>query len=130
MMQQPPVCLVNAYHSCACSIGFSLLKDVLGDAAFFGKKHPDCFITDNCEAEKQALYAVWPHSNQHLCIFHLLRQVWRWLCTSGSVKKEDRPDMIRVVQRLLSAKTHPQFMEAWESYLSGPHARKYKSYTK
>lgn len=54
------------------SIGFGLLKDVLGEAAFFGKNHPNSFITNNCKEKKKALSNVWPHAKQYLCIFHLL----------------------------------------------------------
>ena len=89
---------VNVF--CFCFTGFGLLKDVVGDAAFFGKNQPDCFITANSEAEKKALRNVWPHAKQYLCISHLLQQVWRWLSTSGSTAKEDR-----LAQRLVYAKT-------------------------
>jgi len=37
-------------------------------------------MKDNCEAEKQALNAVWPQSRHFLCHFHVDQQEWRWLC--------------------------------------------------
>ncbi len=36
-------------------------------------------ITDDCDAEKNALKSTWPHSTQLLCIFHYLQSWWRWL---------------------------------------------------
>ena len=52
-----------------------MLKESVGEAAFAGKKAPDCFMTDNDDALKNALKAVWPESQQFLCHFHILQQV-------------------------------------------------------
>lgn len=112
------------------SIGFCLLKDVLGEAAFFGKNHPDYFITDNYEAAKKALGNVWPHAKQYMCIFHLLQQVWRWLCMSSPIRKEDRSNMMSVAQRLVYAKTDSEFTQVWKEYLSTEHSLGHQSYTK
>ncbi|KAF0295930.1 hypothetical protein FJT64_006641 [Amphibalanus amphitrite] len=70
---------------------FELLKKALGEKAFYGRQHPECFMTDNCDAERGALRKVWPESAQYLCIFHVLQQVWRWVLDSRhGVPKQDR----------------------------------------
>ncbi|KAK8398892.1 hypothetical protein O3P69_004174 [Scylla paramamosain] len=124
------VILSSSQDELSYTKGFGLLKDVLGDVAFFGKNYPDCFMTDNCKTEKKALCNVWPHAKQYICIFHLLQQVWKWLCTSGCVKKEDRPNMMSVAQRLVYTKTDSEFTEVWKTYLSREDSLKYRSYTK
>ncbi|XP_050726518.1 uncharacterized protein LOC127003657 [Eriocheir sinensis] len=120
----------SSHDEVAFTKGFGLLRDVLGEAAFHGKSHPDCFITDSCQEEKKALRAVWPHAKQYLCVFNLLRQLWRWFSTTRCVKKKDRPRMMRVAQGLVCARTDSEFMEVWEGYLSGAHAQKYQAYTR
>lgn len=59
--------------------GFLLLKKVLGERAFFRQGHPKVFITDNSDPMRKALKTVWPDSEQFLCVFHILQQVWRWV---------------------------------------------------
>ena len=36
-------------------------------------------MTDDCQAERNALSAVWPEARLLLCTFHVLQAVWRWL---------------------------------------------------
>ena len=54
-----------------------MIKEVLGECAFYGRGAPQSFVTDNCEAEGKRLAATLPTANRFLCIFHLLQQVWR-----------------------------------------------------
>ncbi|XP_064109019.1 uncharacterized protein LOC135217219 [Macrobrachium nipponense] len=84
--------------------GFQLLKKVLDKSAFYYQNYPNCFITDNSEAERNALRTVWPDSQLFLCVFHVLQQVWRWLCNgSHNIKKEQRPQLMQVARALLYA---------------------------
>lgn len=64
-------------------LGFRLLKQMLGDAAFNGKGHPRLFMTDDGTAEKNSLQTVWPESLQLLCIFHVLQvaDFYLFMCT-------------------------------------------------
>ncbi|KAK3884943.1 hypothetical protein Pcinc_010786 [Petrolisthes cinctipes] len=94
--------------------GFQLLKKVLGESGFFGKGSPDCFITDNSDPERKALKEVWPESELYLCIFHILQQVWRWLCDANhGVKKEERQQLIQVMKQLVYAKSSVDFENYW-----------------
>ena len=73
-------------------------------------------MTDNCDAERSALRAVWPASAQYLCIFHILQQVWRWLLdTRHGVPKEDRQGLMAATKQLVYAPSP----EAFELILGG-----------
>ena len=52
---------------------FSAIKKILGNDAFGENKYPQVFMTDDGEAEKNALHRVWPNSKQCLCFFHILQ---------------------------------------------------------
>ncbi len=72
--------------------GLSLLKEAVGDRLFGGQGHPDVFMTDDSATEKATLRALFPESDQKLCLFHVLQALWRWLWESshGVSLKEDR----------------------------------------
>ena len=44
-----------------------------------GSRGPQAFMTDDSDSERRALGRVWPDARCLLCVFHLLRAVWRWL---------------------------------------------------
>lgn len=52
--------------------GFGMVKETLGDCAFYGRGEPQSFMTDNCDAERKALAKSWPTSQRFLRIFHIL----------------------------------------------------------
>ena len=60
------------------------------------------FITDDSDAERGALRAVWPNSMQLLCIFHYLQSWWTWLwdATHG-ISKEDRYPIMALIRKLV-----------------------------
>ncbi|XP_050703227.1 uncharacterized protein LOC126988878 [Eriocheir sinensis] len=109
--------------------GFQLLRKVLGETAFFQQGHPACFITDNSDAERNALKTVWPESQRFLCIFHILQQVWRWLCDgSHGIKKEDRRVLMTVAKNLVYADSDETFQDEWNCFCQTPEAQKYNQY--
>ena len=111
--------------------GFHLLKKVLGESAFYGQGHPDCFITDNSEAERKALKEVWPDSALYLCIFHVLQQVWRWLCdASHGIRKEDRQHLIKIAKQLMYAESPADFENYWLAFCQSPASQQYDKYTR
>ena len=82
---------------------FSLYKEALPTDAFFGKglSGPAVFMTDNCSELRDALHIVWPEAILLLCLFHILQQVWRWLCDSkNSIKHEDRQTLMHSFKTL------------------------------
>jgi hypothetical protein len=42
-------------------------------------KGPVLFMTDDADAEINALRAVWPDAELLLCVWHVLNAVWRWM---------------------------------------------------
>ena len=53
--------------------GLRILKELWGPAAFGGKGYPNSFMTDDSDAERNALRMLWPESNCLLCFFHILQ---------------------------------------------------------
>ncbi|XP_066968606.1 uncharacterized protein [Macrobrachium rosenbergii] len=113
----------------AYEAGFDMLKNVLGEHGFFGKGFPDSFITDNIDPERKALRKVWPNAQLFLCIFHILQQLWRWVCnTSHGIQKDNRQLLMQVVRKLVYADQVDKFDEVWASFLQSPEAHKYNQY--
>lgn len=54
-------------------LAFRLVKKLFKDSA------PAVFVTDDSEAEQEALRKVFPLSKRLLCVFHILQALWRWL---------------------------------------------------
>jgi len=52
--------------------GFLLIKNNLQNA-LDGKSFPTIFLTDNSDAEINALKAVWPNSKSLFCMFHVYK---------------------------------------------------------
>ena len=48
------------------------LKYLLSKGSFYGKGSPDNIITDDAQAERDALRRTWPNTAMYLCIFHFL----------------------------------------------------------
>ncbi|KAK4300177.1 hypothetical protein Pmani_027605 [Petrolisthes manimaculis] len=123
------VIFTSSQDEVSFTAGFQLLKKVLGEIGFFHKEHPDCFITDNNEAQQNGLGMVWPQSQQFLCIFHILRQVWRWLCDgSHGINKKDRPVLMKIAKQLVYASSESDFDYDWKSFCQTPEAKKYELY--
>ncbi|CAG8828677.1 17452_t:CDS:2, partial [Cetraspora pellucida] len=40
---------------------------------------PQVIMTDDCKAEKTALYNTWKNATLLLCVFHFLQAMWQWL---------------------------------------------------
>ena len=108
-----------------------MLKEVLEEEAFYGQMYPDCFITDSCDAERNALRKVWPQFSLFLCIFHILQQVWRWLCDSShGVKKNERQELMKVAKNLVYAESSSAFDLIWQEFLESSLAKQYDSYVR
>lgn len=106
-----------------------MVKEAIGECAFYGKGEPQSFITDNCDAERKALAATWPTSQQFLCIFHILQQVWRWLLDSShSIIKNDRQELMAAVKSLVYAESTKAFDELLEKIENNPCAEKYPNF--
>ncbi|KAG0729302.1 Sodium-coupled monocarboxylate transporter 1 [Chionoecetes opilio] len=111
------ISLLGGVFSAISILGFCMIKDCLGPVAFYGKGAPDCFMTDNCDAERNALKANWPTAQSFVCIFHVLQQVWRWLLDGKhGIDKDSRQELTGLVKSLVYAKSPVFFMETWEKF--------------
>lgn len=73
-------------------------------------------MTDDSEAEINALRSVWPMSKNLLCIFHIAQAVWRWLWDSKhQIAKEHRNSLMASFQLILYAPTVKQAEEAYKN---------------
>ena len=52
-----------------------MLKLGAKDTGFYGSAQPECFMTDDCDAEKAAIQSVFPKSKRLLCQFHVLQVI-------------------------------------------------------
>ena len=53
-------------------------KGIIPKAAFYNQAltGPKVIMTDDSEAQRQALTAAWPKSFNLLCVFHVLQSFW------------------------------------------------------
>ena len=73
------------------------------------------FITDDCEAEKNALKTVWPESRQLLCIFHYLQSWWRWLWDSThDIPNEKRRPIMNIIRSLVYITSEKDLGKSYE----------------
>ena len=108
-----------------------MLKNVLDEHGFFGNGFPESFITDNSDPERKALRKVWPNAQLFLCIFHILQQVWRWVCdASHGIQKGDRQLLMQTARNLVYADHVDKFDEVWANFLQSPEAHKYNQYSR
>ena len=109
-----------------------MLKQVLSDKAFYkrGKdKGPVIFMTDDADAEINALKTVWPESKLLLCVWHVLNAVWRWLWQGNhQIGKDDRPHLLKKFRSILYAKTEAEYDNKKEEFLLDPTCLKYPQY--
>ena len=84
---------------------FEMYQSCLPPYAFYGKgaQGPVVFMTDNCPELRDALKSVWPSSTLLLCLFHMLQQVWRWLCdTKNQINLDDRQSLMNLFKGRLA----------------------------
>lgn len=111
------------------TVGFKLLKLAFEPNAFGGQQYPSVFMTDDSAAERNALAAVWPDSDQKLCLFHVAQALWRWLWKSGhGIELTDRKELILQFRCIMYAVTEEAAEEAMQTAMSSDEAGKYAQY--
>src|SRR2546430_5235787 len=77
--------------------------------AFYGRGPevgPAVFITDDSNAERNALQLCWPNGIRLICTFHVLQAFWRWNHDSKHrIKKEDRVSIMGKMKKILYARS-------------------------
>ena len=82
-------------------LAFTLWKEVIGPAAFYGKDSPNVFMTDNCSDLRDVLSELF-NAILLLCQFHMLQQVWRWLFDrKHGVTEIDRSEIMIKFRQLM-----------------------------
>ena len=114
------------------SRAFEMFKNILPDYAF-GKrgklKGPILFMTDDADAEINALKKVWPESKRLLCVWHVLNAVWRWLWSADhQIKKDDRPYLLKKFRSTLYAQRKDVYETCKADFLSDEVCLKYPNF--
>ena len=118
------------------TIAFALqvLKSVLPAGAFYGRGRevgPVLFMTDDCDAETNALSAVWPQAELLLCQFHLLQAQWTWIWSAKhGVDKEDKAELLHLFRSVVYARSEGELQDKLEELYSAPVIQKYPQYQK
>ena len=98
----------------------------MGNGIFGGNLYPQIFMTDDCDAEKNALSAMWSESELRLCIFHVMQAVWRWLLNSkNGILKEDRQILMLEFQSIVNAYSNEESEILYTEALNSTTAKKY-----
>src|SRR6218665_668593 len=92
---------------------FMLLKLSCSDM-FGGASHAEVFMTDDSDAERNALAATWPESLLRLCLFHVPQANGRGFWASkNTVANEDRPFLMEEFRRIMMATSKDGAVEAF-----------------
>ena len=119
------VIITDSQSEASYSHGFEMLKNS-GLQLFGGSGYPEVFMTDDSTPLHNALHAVWPFSQQTLCLFHVPQANWRWLWdSSNNIAKTDRPALMAEFQRIMLS---TDIIEAEEQFRSGTSSRLAKKY--
>ena len=98
--------------------GFRLLKSILPENAFYGRGllGPSCFMTDDSDAERNALSDVWPLVFLLLCAFHVLQAMWTWIWEAKhGIKTEDKGHLIQLIRIALFTENYSELRTALEN---------------
>jgi len=84
-----------------------MLKTILPPHAFYGRgpqTGPILFLTDDSNAERNALELCYPKAICLLCTFHLLQAFWRWLYDlKHHINKDDRVSIMTKMKEIVYA---------------------------
>eukprot|EP00057_Strongylocentrotus_purpuratus_P017237 XP_011671711.1 PREDICTED: uncharacterized protein LOC105441859 [Strongylocentrotus purpuratus] len=128
----PVGCLIVTSESRDCiTLALKLYLDIIPKDAFFGRGTlgPRVFLSDDSEAERQSLAAVFPDATLILCVFHLLQAVWRFLWEGkNQIRKEHRPQLLFAVKKMTFSMSENTLEEAYEELQGSDVARLYPNF--
>ena len=83
--------------------GLQMMKKILPTYAFYGRGPnlgPVLGLTDDSDAERNALRIAWPLIQLLLCFFHVLQAHWQFIFKSESkIEKKDKPALLRMMRK-------------------------------
>ena len=105
---------------------------MLPTGVFFGRGPnvgPKIAMTNDCQAEQNALSSTWESMKLLSCAFHLLQALWRWEWNSDhKIDKCDRPTLFRLFKELLYARNQDEHQEAEKRLFEDETTAKYPQY--
>ena len=125
------VLITDSASEASYTTAFNLLKQILPPSSFGGNGWPATFMTDDSDAERNALHSVWPDSVLRLCLFHVPQAVWRWLWSAThNISKEDRQILMTEFRRIILSATVDEAENAFEETVNSETACEYENYQK
>ncbi len=98
------------------------LQKILPTEAFYKQgpsSGPTIFLSDDSQAQSQALSSTWPTATQLLCVFHMLQSFWTWLHEGKhGIQKEDRKKLMLMVKDLVYAESEHLLNAKYEALSS------------
>lgn len=109
----------------------SSLKECLPSRSFFNTGCPKVFLTDNDLKERRSLKQQFPAALTMLCIFHVLKAMWSWLCdTKHGIDKCDRQELYFCFKNILYASSETEFQKQAEKFTLSSVHKKYGKFQK
>ena len=111
--------------------GFQQLKGCFNDKSFNGrgKNGPILAMTDNCVELHEALVRVWPGIILLLCTFHILQQVWRWLCEGKhGIPADKRQSLLLLFKKMVFANNEDDLKECYNKFVNDDIVLQYSNY--
>ena len=109
----------------------TLFKSIVPKDAFFGRgpdDGPKIIMTDDSDAERNAVRSSWPKAILLLCIFHLLQAFWRWLWSGDHrIWKDDRPTLYNLFKPLVFVNNDKDYEKKKKTLLRNKVCKKYKN---
>ena len=111
-----------------------MMKKILPTYAFYGRGPnlgPVLGLTDDSDAERNALRIVWPLIQLLLCFFHVLQAHWQFIFKSESkIEKKDKPALLRMMRKIMYCETQDDFDDAVDKMKESQEYNKYENYKK
>lgn len=123
------VCFTDTMTEEAYAAAFGLLKEEMGEEAFFGKKYPLVAMTDDSKPERDGFHRVWEETTLLLCLFHVPQAVWRWLYDGKhGIDNGDRQSLMHDFLLVMRARSPAEAAELYQRCSQNPLAAKYENW--
>ena len=114
------------------AFGLVLLQSVLPEGAFYGRGRyvgPQVIMTDDSDAERNALTRAWPKPVLLLCIFHVLQAIWTWIWDAKhNIEHADKQTLLYVFRNVLYAQTPEDLSDMLEELYRNKTVLKYPQF--
>lgn len=93
------------------------------------KISPSVIVTDDDRAERNILKKYWPNSVLHLCTFHVLKAVCKWLSLiKNKIDKAVRQTLYHLFRNILLSKIKTKMEESIKEFQGSAMCAKYPQY--